>query len=245
MKKIATITLLTVMAGFAAIPKSMAAADMPATVVELFTSQGCSSCPPADRLLADLAGRDDVIAIAYHVTYWDYIGWKDPFATEWGTQRQYAYARVLGRGYPYTPQMVIDGRHDVVGSRRGQVANLLVQSMHESDSRIPVALRREGDNLVISLPATKLAQPLDLWMVRYSGPHETRVLRGENRGATLVDTHIAQQMRLLGSWSGDALETRTDLPLSEKADGGVAVWIQEKGTGAIVGAGKLELDPDA
>lgn len=245
MKRILAISLLAALAGFGAAGNALADADRPPAVVELFTSQGCSSCPPADAFLRELAERDDVIAIAYHVNYWDYIGWKDPFATDWGTDRQYRYAKVLRRGYPYTPQMVIDGKHDAVGSQRGPVANALVSSMLEAGGRIPLALRREGDRLVISLPEQKLNSPLDLWLVRYSGDHETKIARGENRGATLVNTHIAQRMELLERWSGDAREISTALPLPGDSDGGVAVWVQEPGPGAILGAAKMTLRPDA
>lgn len=218
---------------------------MAPSVVELFTSQGCSSCPPADAFLAELAGRDDVVAISYHVDYWDYIGWKDPFATAWATKRQRAYAGVLGRGYPYTPQMVVNGKQDMVGSDRGAVANALVSGMREAGSRIPIALRREGNMLIVSLPAAEAAAtPLNLWLVRYSGRHETRVMRGENRGATLVNTHIARHMALLRSWNGEKAEISTDLPLPGE-QGGVAVFLQEPAPGAIHGAASLDIEPGA
>lgn len=244
MKNRLAITVLAAVLGFGVAGPSVAATDKP-TVVELFTSQGCSSCPPADEFLAELAERDDVIAIAFHVTYWDYIGWKDPYAKSWATERQYSYARVLERGYPYTPQMVVDGKHDLVGSRRGQVANAMVDSMQEANLRVPVVLQREADNLTITLPAAKLRQPLHLWMVRYSGARKTKVARGENRGETLVNTHIARHMELLGSWSGEAREITAALPLPAEMDGGVAVWVQERNAGAIRGAAKLDFDPDA
>jgi hypothetical protein len=235
------IPVLAALAGIATIGAAWADTGRPPSVVELFTSQGCSSCPPADAFLAELAAREDVIAISFHVNYWDYIGWKDPFATEWSTQRQYAYAKVLGRGYPYTPQMVIDGKHDLVGSHRAKVANALVSSMAEADDRIHLSLRREGDELVVTLPAARPESALHLWMVRYSGPHETKVARGENRGATLVNTHVARAMELLGSWDGTAGDTRATIPLSANREGGVAVWLQEPSAGAILGAAKLDL----
>ena len=235
------IPILAALAGFGVTGASWAGADSAPTVVELFTSQGCSSCPPADALLAELAARDDIITISFHVNYWDYIGWKDPFATEWSTQRQYAYAKVLGRGYPYTPQMVVDGKHDVVGSHRAKVANVLVSSMAEADNRISLSLSRNGDELVITLPSATAAEPLELWMVRYSGPHETKVARGENRGATLINTHIALAMESLGRWDGEAGEIRAEIPLPEDQEGGIAVWLQEPSAGAILGAAKLYL----
>lgn len=244
MKKMFAISILAALAGFGAAWGALAAADTPPTVVELFTSQGCSSCPPADAFLAELAERDDVIAIAFHVNYWDYIGWKDPFATGWGTERQYSYAKVLERGYPYTPQVVVNGKHDMVGSDRVQVANAMIASMQEAPARIAVTLRQESDGLVVTLPAAKVEEPLQLWLVRYSGAHETKVARGENRGTTVVNTHIARHMELLGSWSGEPHDIRANLPLPGE-EGGVAVWLQEPGPGAILGAAKLDFGPKA
>ncbi len=216
----------------------------PPTVVELFTSQGCSSCPPADELLAQLGGRDDVVAIAYHVTYWDYLGWRDPFATEWGTTRQRRYVRALELRYSYTPQMVVDGAVDVVGSRKNEVAAALGASRDAAARRVPVALSRSagGGALLISLPARSLAAPLDVWLVRYAGPRATEVRAGENRGRRLSNANIAREMRHLGKWAGEAYELRVAIPQDGEPDGGVAVLLQENGTGAIRGAAKLPLD---
>lgn len=244
MMRIFPVSILAAFVGFGAAGNVLAEADTPPTVVELFTSQGCSSCPPADAFLAELAERDDVIAVAFHITYWDYIGWKDPFATSWGTERQYGYAKVLERGYPYTPQMVMNGKKDMVGSDRVQVANAMIASMQEAGERIPLILRREADELIVTLPATRLGEPLHLWLVRYSGAHETKVARGENRGRTMVNTNIARHLEMLGSWSGEARETRATLPLPGE-EGGVAVWVQEPNAGAILGAAKLDFGPDA
>lgn len=244
MNKIFAILFVAASTLLGAAASAWAGSDTRFTVVELFTSQGCSSCPPADAFLAELAERDDIIAVAFHITYWDYIGWEDPFATAWGTERQYSYARVLGRGYPYTPQMVVDGKHDLVGSNRGLVANALVASMAEANARVPVILRREAGDLVVTLPARNVSTPLHIWLVRYSGPRETKVERGENRGSTLVDTNIAWHMELLGSWSGGAREIRAAIPRADNREGGIAVWLQEPGPGAIHGAGRLDFGPN-
>ena len=218
------------------------AGDAPPTVIELFTSQGCSSCPPADQILYELARRDDVVAISWHVSYWDYIGWKDPFATDWSTARQRAYRGRFERNYVYTPQMVIDGQHDVIGSRRGTVTRTVADSRAEAAARIRIGLDRDSasDELVIALPPQRLDRALEIWLVGYSGAHETRVLRGENQGATLRNTHVARILNHLGRWNGAAKTLRVPLPLHEDV-AGFAVLLQEPGQGAIRGAAKLDL----
>ncbi len=212
------------------------------TVIELFTSQGCSSCPPADRLLYEMAGRDDVVAISWHVTYWDYIGWKDPFATAWGTDRQRAYRGKFDRAYVYTPQMVIDGRHDVVGSRRREVLRTVAASRDQALARIPVQLSRDAATgaLVITLAPQRLERALDIWLIGYSGVHETKVTRGENRGETLRNTHIARTFGRVGSWDGSGGAIRVPLPAQDDV-AGFAVLLQEPDQGPIRGAAKLDL----
>jgi len=212
------------------------------TVIELFTSQGCSSCPPADELLYEMASRDGVVAISWHVTYWDYFGWKDPFATGWSTDRQTGYRGKFARGYVYTPQMVIDGEHDVVGSRRGEVKRAVSASRAAAPQRIKVNLDRDAASaeLVVTFTPHRLDRSLDIWLVGYSGIHETKVSRGENRGATLRNTHIARTMHSLGTWDGADTTLRVPLPAHEDV-AGFAVLLQEPDQGAIRGAAKLDL----
>jgi len=244
MRTIFAICLLALGTGFATSAGGSAARaeNGPPTVVELFTSQGCSSCPPADALLYELAGRADVLAISWHVTYWDYIGWKDPFATGWSTDRQRAYRSQLGNSYVYTPQMVIDGRHDVVGSRRREVMHTVQASRDDAPSRIRIGLGHEAaaGELILTFAAQPLDRPLEIWLVGYSGVHETKVARGENRGATLRNTHVARTLDRLGSWDGTARTLRVPLPAHEDV-AGFAVILQEPGQGPIRGAAKLDL----
>ncbi len=218
------------------------AAGPPPTVIELFTSQGCSSCPPADELLYEMAGSDEVVAISWHVTYWDYIGWKDPFATGWSTDRQTGYQGKFDRGYVYTPQMVIDGRHDVVGSRRGEVQRIVSASREDAPQRIQVRLGRDAaaGELLVTFTPRRLERSLEIWLVGYSGVHETKVSRGENRGATLRNTHIARTINRVGSWDGAGGTIRVPLPAHDDV-AGFAVLLQEPGQGAIRGAAKLDL----
>ena len=200
---------LLVAAGLFAAAAAWADSSKPVGV-ELFTSQGCSSCPPADRILGHLADREDVIALGFHVNYWDRLGWPDPFATEAGTERQYAYSPVLGRRNVYTPQMVIDGRYDVVGFDAERIKVAIAQAEATSASRLAVGLEwRDPGRLVYSLPA------------------------GE--GAAHVRLVIVE----IGQWDGAAMAGEIDVDTGQDAAGGVALLVQDSGTMRMMGAAKL------
>lgn len=214
-------------------------------VVELFTSQGCSSCPPADNFLGELAGQANVLALAFHVDYWDYIGWKDPFASPEFTRRQRDYQGSLGTRVVYTPQMVIDGQIDAVGSHRGEVRDAIVQAaMHP---KIPITIDTlESGELQARIPAAeiKLADNAVIWLVRFDGKHETAVKRGENSGATLVNYNVVREIRQLGEWTGAALDLPLAIRLDEMGASGCAVIVQSGPTGPIIGAAVIRPDPD-
>lgn len=217
-----------------ALAGAAAAQDHP-VVVELFTSQGCSSCPPADQLLGELARRDDVIALALHVDYWDYIGWKDVFAQAGFTKRQKAYAAAAGHRSIYTPQMVVQGTEDVVGNRRMDVADLIRK--HESQ-RLPVLveLARNGSELVISARALRSAGPADIHLVRYEPETVVAIKRGENAGRTLTYHNVVTDWRVLGRWDGqDTYKAR--LPISGPRP--LVVLVQRAGHGPILAAARL------
>ena len=213
----------------------------PPTVIELFTSQGCSSCPPADRLLAEMAKEDNIVALAFHVNYWDRLGWPDRFATQWGTARQNAYSRSF-RGYAYTPQMVIDGTIDAVGSRYGEVANAMLKSRNGAAERIPVGLdwKAQKGILTVSLPDRPAPAGTGVWLVRYIGARETEVLRGENGGRTLREANIVRSIGFLGPWPSGGGEFVARLAPPYPAGDGLAVLVQVEGPGAILGAAKVE-----
>lgn len=211
-------------------------------VVELFTSQGCNTCPPADKFLGELAERDDVIALALHVDYWDYLGWKDPFASPSYTQRQRDYAMALGARRTYTPQMVVQGDVGLVGSHRDAV-KMAIESMSAEPPLVDVALTREGDTLRIDLASTpsgdsvRLAGPLEVVLIGYDGPHAQRIDAGENGGETLLYHNVARDYRIVGAWPGG------DGSLTADVDGamqGYAVFVQVPGPGRIVGAEKID-----
>ncbi len=215
------------------------AAERRLTVVELFTSQGCSSCPPADEYLGELAGRNDVLALSVHVDYWDYVGWKDPFAKSAHTERQRQYQSFFNIRYIYTPQMVIQGASQVIGSKREDVAAKIADAARLP--QLPVTLARAGDTLAVRVaPAADGIAAADsaVWLVAFDDRHETRVKRGENGGRTIVNRNVVRRFDLLGTWNGGAFAAEAKVPPAE-AGGGTAVLVQSLGTGRILGAARL------
>jgi hypothetical protein len=172
----------------------------PVSVIELFTSQGCSSCPPANDNVRALANRPDVIALSFGVTYWDQLGWKDTFAQPVFTARQYAYARSLGHSGPFTPEVVVDGRADVVGARRGEIEALAARTRLAGGPSIAI----HGNQVALGA-APAPGQPADVWLVRYD-PRliEVPVRAGENEGRTLPHKNVVRSLVRLGAWSGRA-----------------------------------------
>ena len=181
-------------------------------VVELYTSQGCSSCPPADRLLARLARRDDVVALSLHVDYWDYLGWRDTFARHQFTERQYAYRDALGNNVVYTPQLIVHG-HRAVPAEAGAMASAIQE------------LGRRPRLIEVSIAKYRLS--------------ETVVIgRGENAGSTFTYHNVVNSLMRMGTWSGSEAE-EVEMPHPDPGEG-VAVWIQEGATGPILAAAKVE-----
>jgi hypothetical protein len=236
MKKIMTIAALAALMlmaqDFVAAPGRAAESRAP-VVVELFTSQGCSSCPPADAFLGELAQRKDVIALAYHVDYWDYIGWKDRYASPAWTDRQKAYAGALELRTLYTPQMVIDGRVDAVGSDRSNVSYLIDRAA--ALPKLELTLDSSGSRHVLHLPEARFSKPATVWLVIYDPEQRTQVNRGENAGSTLSEYNIVRDLRKLASWDGKA--TTIDLNLAAMGKGqACAVLVQGADQGPILAA---------
>ena len=203
-------------------------------VIELFTSQGCSSCPPADAMLHELAKRDDVIALALHVDYWDYIGWKDVFGRPENTARQHAYAYEANATTVYTPQMIIGGVDHVIGSRPLQVMDA-IQSRKRQANPVDVTLTRSGNNVMINAAPSTRGDYL-VQLVRYTPQETVAIGRGENAGLNLSYAHIVKSWDVIGRWDG-----RTALALETNAAGSepVVVIVQQASHGPIVGAAEL------
>ena len=205
-------------------------------VVELFTSQGCSSCPPADALLTELAHHDGVIALALHVDYWDYIGWKDDLADPRFTERQRRYAHAAGERTIYTPQMVVGGRRHVVGAHGLQVAEA-IRAEKSAPMPVDLTLSRAAGGVRVGITAGKdTPDGAVLHIVTYTPKAVRDIHRGENRGKRLTYTHIVDDWRTVASLSAGT-ETALDVPV---ADGRPVVAIaQAPGTGRILGAAEL------
>ncbi len=214
-----------------------AAAERSPVVVELFTSQGCSSCPPADALLAELARRPDVLPLSFHVDYWDYLGWKDPFASKANTERQRAYVRALHARYAYTPQMVIDGAAQEVGSKRAQVEALIRGAAAAAAAGPDIAV--EGGRVRVG--AAPGAPPAAVWIAFFRKASANEVPRGENAGKRLATTNAVRELRLLGSWDGRAAEFAFDAAPPPAGCDGAAILVQRPGPGAILAARVLDL----
>ena len=207
------------------------ARDAP-VVVELFTSQGCSSCPPADAFLTDLAReRRDVLPLAFHVTYWDTTGWKDPYSLDAATTRQRDYARHIGdEDGVYTPQMVVDGTTGFVGSRRSRGQSVIAGA---APKHVPVSLVRDGQTLLVRIGAG--AGQAQVLLVGFDPMHQTQVGRGENSGRTLVESNIVRSLTPIGAWSGSS----ADLHPLPRAGQDFAVLLQAE-DGKIIGAARLQ-----
>ncbi|HMA15894.1 MAG: DUF1223 domain-containing protein [Bacteroidota bacterium] len=218
------------------------AGDSRPVVVELFTSQGCSSCPPADELLAELAADPGVLALSFHVDYWDYIGWKDPFAAPQYTERQRDYAAALGLRYVYTPQMVIDGRHNVVGSKRREVVQA-VEKASAAMTAVDVTLEATDGGRAVLSAGTPPSEEATVWLVIFDDGHDTPVERGENRGRALHNSNVVRELKALGAWSGAAKSFPLDFAKAKaEGRGGCAVIVQQGRGGAILGAAVYDLD---
>ena len=205
-------------------------------LVELFTSQGCSSCPPADALLKKLDARGGVIALALHVDYWDYIGWKDSFGDPAYAKRQRAYAYVAGSSTIYTPQMIVGGTAIIVGSRPMEVADLIHQ-MQVRDDGVRMMLERIGNRLHITARMLgSHSQPMIVQLVRYNPSQSVSISRGENAGRTIEYVNIVTEWRQIGKWDG-----KSPLKLSTRVRGSepLVVILQAAGPGQVLAAARL------
>jgi hypothetical protein len=239
--------LAVVLAVFGVSQVSLAAEPAPApnspVVVELFTSQGCSSCPPADAFLGELARRNDLLALSFHVDYWNYIGWKDPYSSPRMTDRQRNYMPALGQRYIYTPQMVIDGRYQEVGSNKTSIKRMVARLAGSGSRKLGISLvAEEGSRGTLRIPARPYSGEAAVWLIAYDDKHTTRIGRGENAGRTLSYFHVVRDIRRIGTWRGGAEDISLDLGAARRSGfENCAVIVQEAGSGPIIGAATMRL----
>ena len=201
-------------------------------VVELFTSQGCSDCPPADALLRHVQATDpDVLALDLHVTYWDNAAWKDPFSLQGATDLQNHYASLRGSTEVYTPEAVVDGTAQFVGSDKVKMAAAIVQAKAAiaRDGEIPVSVTASGGQVSVHVgPGTGAAT---VWLFGFDPERTTTVRGGENGGATLTEVNVVRSITRIGSWNGQPLQQGISVPAGTK----FAALVQ-RSDGTILGA---------
>jgi hypothetical protein len=203
------------------------------TVVELFQSQGCSSCPPANANVIALSDRPDILTLSFGVTYWDHLGWKDTFAKPQYTDRQWDYAHAFHRDQVFTPEVVVNGRADVVGQNRAELEALIRREPASADGpRVSIA----GGEVQVSA-ADKVTGNADVWFVRYDPKIEqVPIARGENEGRTLPHKNVVKELVRIGTWSGHA----QTFPIPQGAPDGLrdAVIVQQGSGGTILAAAR-------
>lgn len=188
-----------------------------------------------------LAERDDVIALEFHVDYWDYIGWKDRFAKREFTDRQQGYVGSLKGRYKYTPQMVVGGVAHAVGSNRSAIETEIERRKREAVDGPEITVRKENGAIIANIGAGKADGDYDILFVTFDKNHSTEVKRGENRGQTLVNARVVREYEMLGSWNGTPRHLR--IPIAGRpGNGGCAILVQKRAYGEIVAAISIPFD---
>lgn len=232
-------TIASTFAALCFVLSSPVSAQNSPVVVELFTSQGCSSCPPADELMHKLAARDDVIALALHVDYWDYIGWKDVYADPENARRQRKYAQEAHRRVVYTPQMVVNGQEDVVGTHVMELTDLIAEHKAKPQT-VTVTATRRGSKVVVqvaNIDGSRANGKFVVQLVQYTPLQEVDITRGENAGKRLKYANVVDEWTVIGRWNGRAPVKFT---AQLDADRRAVVLVQRKGPGAIVAAARVK-----
>jgi len=208
----------------------------PKGVIELFTSQGCSSCPPADAALGELVAQGDMVVLSYHVDYWNYLGWTDTLSSKENTERQYGYAKSLGRSGVYTPQVVINGRDHVKGTDLA-VINDKVKTLSQNGKGldVPVTAAMRGDEIEIEIDAGK--GQADVVVAYFTKRQQVDVTKGENSGKTMEYWHAVYDVQSVGTWNGQSMKLTLPGKLMGKSKkDGCAILLQASGPGGEPGA---------
>jgi hypothetical protein len=236
---------MTAFAGLAPAEPTPPAPPKANAVIELFTSQGCSSCPPADALLGKLAEEPGIVALSFSIDYWDYLGWRDTLASAANSERQRVYAKARGDGRVYTPQMVVDGVAHVNGADEEAVKDAVATAERRlAKVKVPVSMRGEADTLVIDIgaaPEGSDTRAATVWLAVAKEVEKVEIMRGENRGRDLEYHHPVRELTPIGMWHGEAMTLR--LPLKDlKTMGGDCLFalLQVENAGPILGAAEYE-----
>ena len=217
-----------------AMPAGVSAADRP-IVVELFTSEGCSSCPPADAVLTQIARhRPDVLALGFHVTYWNNLGWPDPFSLQPATDRQSSYAAKRNDSTVFTPNLVVDGGESLVGADRAEALAGIRRAQARAVTAASIRATAVGEGLRVEVGAGQGRGTLVL--VGFDPEHRTAVARGENRGRTLIESNVVRSIRTIATWTGAPLSLQVPRP----AAGDTGAVLLQAASGQIIGAARLE-----
>lgn len=216
----------------------------PKGVVELFTSQGCASCPPADATFGQLVAQGDVVALSYHVDYWNYLGWTDTLASKENTERQYGYAKTMGRSGVYTPQAIINGRAHVKGTDLSAI-NTKVDTLKGSGQGlvVPVNAAMNGDEIEINIGQGELSVPNEAEVVvaYFTKQQQVEVTKGENSGKSMNYWHSVYDVQSVGMWNGKSMTLKLPGKIMGKSKkDGCAILLQASGPNgepaAIIGA---------
>lgn len=214
----------------------------PKTVIELFTSQGCSSCPEADKLLGELSRDPKIIALSMPIDYWDYLGWKDTLADPRFTARQKAYSKARGDRQVYTPQVIVNGRLQALGNDRDQVQQAISQTARTRQADIPVSLSVATNEIRVALPDSDKvpAGSHEVWICAVAASVPVTIGRGENRGKEVVYHNVVRNWLKVGDWNGKAAKWSVPLEnLNAAGVDGAVVYVQEGNRdkpGAMIGA---------
>jgi hypothetical protein len=235
--------MLGLVALAAGAPAPASAQEAAPVVVELYTSQGCNSCPPADSLLGELARQPNIVALGFHVDYWNYLGWHDPFSNKKFTYRQKEYAMSFRQTGVYTPQIVVNGKRGEVGSDKKAVMQAIADARKTKPSVTVLIEKLNGNRLRATVSAAAEAKGADIYMALFDRRQATKILRGENEGKTLTNFHVVREWRKLGQLNGEKSEFAITVASdSGEKRSGAAVLVQQGKAGPIIGAAIAYVD---
>jgi len=212
--------LLLAATGFALVMQP-AFAEPPRAVVELFTSQGCSNCPPADALLVEYSRQPDIVALSFPVNYWDYLGWKDTLAHADFTTRQKEYAHARSDRQVFTPQMIVNGKKSCIGSDKAQIENAILMTL-KGGTKLPVDIAVSEQNGMVTISVTEMAEPPRrealVWVLPVLRSQTVPIERGENKGKTVTYANVVRGLKRIGEWHGGS--ARFEVPVETARSGG-------------------------